>query len=218
MGTDLRQMATLVEHSLRAGVRSLFDRDAEAARAVLAGDDEIDRLENTVADQCNRILALYQPVAGNLRRVIAMLQASVDLERMGDLASSLAERSLRILDFPPIEVPERLHGMAERVIVMVDSGIEAFLREDARLARHVRGQDDAVDADNDAIISTIIVRMREHPEEIEPSMSLFSAVRHLERIADHATNVAEDAVYLVEGEVLRHRPEVPVMTAMPSPV
>ncbi len=204
---DLRRMAGLVEEALRQGVRSLENRDRADAEAVVGGDDAIDRLENAVTDRCGRLLARYQPVAGDLRRVIALMQVAAELERMGDLAGNLAERALRLCDFPPLAVPDRLRDMAERVVTMVHGGLESFLRADADAARKVRRADDAVDADNDAIIGELIGRMREHPEAVEPALSLFSAVRHLERIADHATNIAEDTVYLVEGELIRHRPD-----------
>jgi phosphate transport system protein len=207
---DVRQMAALVEEAVLGGVRALRDRDRAAAEAVVAGDDEIDRLENAVGDRCHRLLALHQPVAGDLRRVIALMQVTVDLERMGDLAVNIAERALRLLDLPPVPVPDRLAGMADRVVAMVHAGLDAFLHEDAALARKVRRQDDEVDADNAAVIAGLIERMRAEPDAVEPGLSLFSAVRHLERIADHATNIAEDAVYLVEGEVLRHRHDEPV--------
>jgi phosphate transport system protein len=201
----VRKMAALVQDAIRGGVKSLRERDGEAAETVLAGDDAIDALENAVLEECCRLLARHQPMGGNLRRVISILQVASELERMGDLAGALVGRAVRMLDFPAFPVPARLGAMADRVIEMVHLGLDAFLTEDSGLAREVRDRDDEVDEDNAAIIGDLIERMKQGPEFVEPGLSLFSAVRHLERIADHATNVTEHAVFLVEGELLRHQ-------------
>jgi phosphate transport system protein len=171
------------------------------------GDGEIDRLENEVHDECLKILALHQPVAVDLRRVSSVLLISTDLERMGDLAVGIAERAASLAHPPHPTVPARLTPMTMRVTEMVRRSLDAFVNLDPNAARAVIRLDDAVDEDNEAIIAELIADMKAEPEQVESGMSLFSAVRHLERIADHATNIAEDVIYLAEGELVRHHPE-----------
>jgi phosphate transport system protein len=153
------------------------------------------------------VLALHQPVAIDLRRIGAILKINTDLERMADLAEDIAERALVLAEPPYIPVPEGLQRMTDLTASMVRQSLDAFVHLDAQLARRVWRLDDQVDRYNDEIIAELIRTMRSAPEMVESGLSLFSAVRHLERIADHATNIAEDVVYLVEGEIVRHRPE-----------
>jgi phosphate transport system protein len=131
---------------------------------------------------------------------------NVDLERMGDLAEDIAERALRLARPPFIPIPEKLQRMTDLTTSMVRQSLDAFVNLDAKLARLVCRLDEEVDRHNDAIIGELIETMQKAPEMVEPGLSLFSATRHLERIADHATNIAEDVIYLVEGEIVRHRP------------
>lgn len=201
------RMAAAVEEAIYQATAALQGRNAALARAVVEGDAEVDRLENEVQDECLKILALHQPVAVDLRRVSAILLISTDLERMGDLAVGIAERALSLprANVPPL--PDRFAEMTVRVTSMVRRALDAYVNRDTAAARGVIRTDDEVDQDNDAIIAGLIADMKTHPEWIETGLSLFSAVRHLERIADHATNIAEDVIYLVEGAVVRHHPE-----------
>jgi len=203
--SNLRRMVSLVEESVKGGAAALRDRDAKAAEAVLAGDDAIDELENYLAEQCHRILALHQPMASPLRHVVATMQVSTELERIGDLARSIAERANELLHSPFDFIPHQLTQMIERVLKMVHGGFIAFVEENPGLAREVRDCDNAVDEDRSTIIRELIDGMKRAPHFVEPALSVFSAVRSLERIADHATNVAEQTVFLVEGQSLRHK-------------
>lgn len=200
-------MAGAVEEALFLATRALLGRDEAAARRVIAGDAEIDRLENAVQEECLKVLALHQPVAGDLRRVSCVLLISTDLERIGDLAVGVAERAAQLARQPAFPLPDRLEGMSARAALMVRKSLDSFVADDAAAARAVIRMDDEVDRDNRAIIAELLAAMRRSPDCVEPGLSLFSAVRHLERVADHATNVAENVVYLVDGEVLRHHPE-----------
>lgn len=204
---SILRMAGAVEAAIYEATQALQDRDPSRARQVIDGDGEIDRLENEVQDECLKILALHQPVAVDLRRVSSVLLISTDLERMGDLAVGIAERAMSLAHPPHPTVPSRLTSMAQRVTEMVRRSLDAFVHLDPVAARAVIRLDDAVDADNEAIIAELIAEMKAAPDRIETGMSLFSAVRHLERIADHTTNIAEDVIYLAEGEVVRHHPE-----------
>jgi phosphate transport system protein len=204
---DILGMGAMVEEAVYKAIRALQERDAELAGEVIEGDNAIDECENRIEEDCLKILALHQPVATDLRRVVAVLAINVDLERMADLAVDIAERA-EVLVLPPfIPVPDALQRMTDLATTMVRQCLDAFVNLDVPTARKVVRLDDEVDRLNAAIIAELVATMRQSPDYIEPGLSLFSAVRHLERIADHATNVAEDVVYLAEGEIVRHRPE-----------
>jgi phosphate transport system protein len=196
-----------VEEAIYKAIRALQERDAELADEVIAGDGQIDEQENHVDEECLKILALHQPVATDLRRIAAIMMINVDLERMADLAVDIAERAVGLAEPPFFPVPDKLQRMTDMTITMVRECLNAFVHLDTQQARRVVRLDDEVDRLNADIIQELIGTMRHSPENIEPGLSLFSATRHLERIADHATNIAEDVVYLVQGEIIRHRPD-----------
>jgi len=201
-------MAAAVEEAIYLGIRALHERSIDLADRVIAGDAVIDREENGVETECLKMLALHQPVAIDLRRIIAALKINTDLERMADLAVNIAERAVFLASLQRIPVPPELAHMAELTTRMVRQSLDAFVNLDAPLARRVIRLDDEVDKLNREIIDSLMDAMQHEPDLVRPCMSLFSAVRHLERIADHATNIAEDVVYLIEGEIVRHCPEL----------
>jgi phosphate transport system protein len=209
---DVLTLAAAVEEAIYKAIRALQERDVILARQVIDGDTPIDNQENQVEEECLKVLALHQPVAIDLRRIAAIMKINTDLERMADLAEDIAERALVLATPPFIPVPESLQRMTDLTASMVRQSLDAFVNLDTHLARRVGRLDDEVDRYNDDIIQELIRTMQSAPEMVEPGLSLFSAVRHLERIADHATNVAEDVVYLVEGEIVRHRPEAVEVT------
>jgi phosphate transport system protein len=204
---DILTLAAAVEEAIYKALRALQERDVALARVVIEGDGAIDVQENRVEEECLKLLALHQPVAVDLRRVAAILKINTDLERMGDLAVDIAERALALARPPYMPVPDSLQRMTDLTASMVRQSLDAFVHLDTHLARRVMRLDDEVDRYNDEIIAELIQNMQSASELVEPGLSMFSAVRHLERIADHATNIAEDVVYLVEGEIVRHRPE-----------
>ena len=203
---DLLQMAAAVEDAIHKAIRALQTRDVDLAEDVIKGDKQIDDDENRVEEECLKILALHQPVAVDLRRIAAALKINAELERMADLAEDIAERADHLAGLPSITMPAKLQRMTDLTTSMVRQSLDAFVHLDARLARTVCRLDDEVDRYNRQIIDELIHAMQASPEMVEPGISLFSATRHLERIADHATNIAEDVVYLVEGAIVRHRP------------
>jgi phosphate transport system protein len=203
---DLLQLAASVEDAIHKAIRALQQRDTHIAEEVIEGDNQIDKDENQVEEECLKILALHQPVAVDLRRIAAALKINAELERMADLAEDIAERAERLAQLPEIPMPAKLQRMTDLATSMVRQSLDAFVHLDARLARTVCRLDDEVDRYNGQIIDELIRLMKGSPDMVEPGLSLFSATRHLERIADHATNIAEDVVYLVEGEIIRHRP------------
>lgn len=204
---DILRLATSVEEAITDAIGALGERDADRAQAVIDGDSTVDAQSNQVEEKCHQFLAIHQPVARDLRRIMAVAMINTDLERMADLAVNIAERALALKKLTEIPTPGRLQQMTELTIGLVHQSLDAFVTLNSNLARSVCRRDDEVDRLNDQIIQEIVALMKRSPDMIEPGLSLFSAVRHLERIADHATNIAEDVVFLVEGELIRHDPE-----------
>jgi phosphate transport system protein len=208
---DLIALATSVEEAIDKAIRSLRERRDDVAEEVIAGDAQIDREENHVEEECLKLLALHQPVAVDLRLITAALKINTDLERMGDLAEDIAERAIQLAQPPFIPIPDKLQRMTNLTKSMVRDSISSFTNLDTRQARRICLLDDEVDTLNRDIIEELMQTMQNTPSLVPQALSLFSATRHLERIADHATNIAEDVVYLVEGEIIRHQPvRVPV--------
>jgi phosphate transport system protein len=203
---DILTMAGLVEGSIQKAIEALQKRDLHLANDVIAGDPQIDNEENHIEEECLKILALHQPVAVDLRRITAAMMINIDLERMGDLAEEIAERVLEMVQLPMFPIPDKLQHMTDLTTMMVRQSLDSFVNLDTKQARSVMRMDDEVDRYNAEMIQEVLKLMKTSPTLIEPGLSLFSATRHLERIADHATNIAEDVVYLAEGEIIRHRP------------
>ena len=213
---DLLALAASVEEAIHLAIRALREREAGPARQVIAGDTQIDLEENHIEEECLKILALHQPVAVDLRRIASALKINTDLERMADLAEDIAERALHLAQMPAVPIPENLQRMTDLTTTMVRQSLDSFVNLDPRLARRVIRLDDEVDRYNNEIIDELIGMMQQSPAMVEPGLSLFSATRHLERIADHATNIAEDVVYLVEGNIVRHQPAAVAVAELDS--
>jgi phosphate transport system protein len=201
---QLLTMGGMVEQATDLAISAVVDRRKDLAEQVLKGDDEIDRKELEVEDECLKMLALHQPVATDLRFIITVLKVNNDLERMGDLAKNIAERAAILCDQPPLAAARQFRRMAERVRNMVHECIDALVERDVEMARRVCLEDREVDEENRLRFADLQQEMKSDPATVERAVSLLSVSRHLERIADHATNVAEDVVFLVDGEVIRH--------------
>lgn len=200
-------LASAVEQTIDRAIRALIERDAQLAVTLMESDTPIDLEENQIEEDCLKILALHQPVAVDLRRVAAILKINTDLERMADLAVNIAERAECLAEGPAVPVPTAFRQMTDLTNMMVRDSLNAFVHLDAALAKRVCRLDDEVDRHNREIIDRISQYMKQSPANVDPGLHLFSAVRQLERIADHATNIAEDVVYLIEGRIIRHHPE-----------
>jgi phosphate transport system protein len=201
-------MGTEVEDRVYRATVSLINRNQQMAQAVLSGDHEIDDLEVAIEEDCLKILALYQPVATDLRFIIAVLKINSDLERVGDLAVGIAERSSFLIDQPAIPIAFDMTAMMRTVESMLTRSIEALVNLDVQKAYRVRAEDDRVDAMNRDMYALVKEDLAKYPEHINILLHSLSISRHLERIADHATNIAEDVIYLVKAEIIRHSPEV----------
>ena len=197
-------MGGLVEEALDRSLTALLDRDAALAREVVDNDAAVDALENEVEERCLDVLALQQPVARDLRYVTGILKINSDLERMADLAVNIAKRAVVLSGVPPLPFrPDvtRLAALAKR---MVRDGLDALQRLDATLAFQTWKADDEADRLYRELIGESIQFMREHPERIGDVMQFVGALRNLERLADHATNIAEDVIFVVNGRIVRH--------------
>lgn len=201
-------MGTEVEDRVYRATVSLINRNQEMAQAVLAGDHEIDQLEVNIEEDCLKILALHQPVATDLRFIIAVLKINSDLERVGDLAVGIAERSSYLIDQPSVTIGFDMAAMMRTVEGMLTRSIEALVNLDVQKAHRVRAEDDRVDAMNRDMYALVKEVLAKDPAHINILLHNLSISRHLERIADHATNIAEDIIYLVNAEIIRHTPEV----------
>lgn len=204
------KLASRVTEIVDQAIQALCERQIGLALELLRPevDTQIDLEEVEVENECLKILALYQPVAVDLRRVAAILKINTDLERMGDLAINIAERAVAFLQGRVIlPIPPQFREMTDLAKQMVHLSLDAFRRNDSELARDICLMDERVDRVNRQIIEYLIGVMKQSPDNIEPGLNLFSTSRHLERIADHATNIAEDIVYMVEGQIIRHHPE-----------
>jgi phosphate transport system protein len=186
-------------------IAAVMDRRLELAQEVLEGDDAIDQREVRVEEECLKTLALHQPVAADLRLVVALLKVDNDLERVGDLAVNIAERAAYLAVHPPLRADLDFRAMGERVRTMVRQSLDALVRRDTDLARRVWRYDEAVDAMNRRIFDVLEALMEKDPSTVRRAVHAISASRHLERMADAATNIAEDVIFMVDGEVVRHR-------------
>jgi phosphate transport system protein len=198
-------VGTLVEEAIAKAIAALINRDGVLAEKIIANDSVIDRMEVEVEEECLKILALYQPVAADLRFVVATLKINNDLERMGDLAKNIAKRAAFIAKADPIDVPIDFRTMAMQAQHMVKQSLDALVNADANLARQVRIEDDVVDDSRQRIRQQVLQGIRRSPEKTEYLLKFNSVSKHLERLADMATNVAEDVIYMVEGEIVRHQ-------------
>ena len=207
LAKEVLSVGSLVEEATNHAIEALIHRRAELAESVLQGDDRIDRREVEVEIDCLKMLALHQPVAADLRYIVAVLKVNNDLERMGDLAVNVAERARYLATHDPLTVDLDFATMGELVKRMVRDCLDALVRRDVAAARHVMQDDDRVDEINADMFVTLQRVMQEDPANVKRAVHMLSASRHLERIADLATNIAEDVVFMVDGEVIRHQPE-----------
>jgi phosphate transport system protein len=205
----LLEMGGLAEERVRRAVHGLAERDTEEIDLVLAGDEPINRLHIEVDNRCFRLLALHQPVAADLRAIVAAVKINTDLERVGDLAVNIAEAARRYTMHPPVKKLIDIPRMAAIAQVMLRDALDAYVRRDMVLARKVLNEDDELDALKTQVFRELLTYMLQDPATIEPALDLILISRHLERIGDHATNVAEDVIFMVSARDVRHHaPEI----------
>lgn len=197
-------MSAEVEEAVSAAVRAVETRDAELAKSVLEQENQTNVHEVDVEEECLKILALHQPVAADLRYLVSVLKINHDLERIGDLAAHIAQGSLQLCEMPPVDIPLQLGEMAAKSKQMLRRVLDAFVNVDIVAAREIRLADSELDALHRAMAARLKAEMIRSPALLEPFLKLMHIARHLERIGDHATNIAEDLIYLIEGKIVRH--------------
>ena len=204
---DLLRMATLAETAVGKSVESVTNRDSDRAREVIIDDITLNRMELAIEEQAFKLLALRQPVATDLRLTVAAMRIATELERIGDQAVNIAERALELNSRPPLELPIDIKLMADIALGMVRTSIDAFVNQDPKLALQVCQRDVEVDILDDEYIQKLLDCMIQESRWVTRLHHFIIVVRNLERIADLATNIAEDIVFIVEGRVIKHRCE-----------
>lgn len=200
-------LGALVEVSVRDAALSIEKRDEKLAQKIIDEDINIDNTEVEIEEDCLKILALHQPVAIDLRFIVAVLKMNNDLERIGDLAVNIAERAAFLASRPRVNISINLVEMAHKTMSMLRNSLDALINHDSVLAHKVCASDDNVDQINRQMYLDIQDGITKSPEQISSLIHLLSVSRHLERIADHATNIAEDVIYMLDGKIIRHQSE-----------
>ena len=202
--TRLLEMGGLAEDRVRVSVRALVDRDASLVDQVLTGDQPLNQLHIEIDTRCFKLLALHQPMAVDLRAIMSAVKINTDLERVGDLAVNIAEAARRYLGHPPVKELIDIPRMADLAHRMLRDALDAFVRWDTTLAQQVLDADDELDALKTQVFRELLMYMLQDPHTIEPSLDLILVSRHLERVGDHATNIAEDVIFMVSAKDVRH--------------
>ena len=201
---NLLSLASLVEEQVTSAVRSVEKKDATTARRIIDFDRNVDLLEIEVEEECLKLLALHQPVATDLRFIIAVLKINNDLERIGDLAGNIAERAVALAETPSFTFTSKLPVMCEKAVTMLRQCLDSLFKMNVSMARSVRDADVEVDDLYRDMIGIVRDGILENTSRVDEFLLIMSVSRHLERIADHATNIAEDVIYLIEGDIVRH--------------
>jgi len=202
--TMLIRMGSLVEEQIDCGVKSIIDGDESLSALVIERDKKVDEYDNAIDQQCMRIFALTQPVAVDLRLLMAALKINNELERIGDIAVNLAERVKALVPFRAFVKETRLREMATAAREMVKAAIDSFVNNDPGLAKKVLTSDDVIDSIDRQMFELMVGKMKGSKDLIEPAVHVVILSRHLERLADHATNIAEDVIFLVNARIIKH--------------
>ena len=202
--TRLLEMGGLAEEEVRLAVKGLVDRDEPLIDQVLLGDEPLNAMHIEIDNRCFTLLALFQPMAADLRAIVAAVKINTDLERVGDLAVNIAEAARRYTLHPPVKKLIDIPRMATIAQSMLRDALDAFVRRDVELAQHVLDEDDKLDELKTQIFRELLTYMLADPSTIEPALDLILVSRHLERIGDHATNIAEDVIFIVSARDVRH--------------
>jgi phosphate transport system protein len=200
----LLEMGGLAEEQVRVAVTALVDRDRKMIEHVLTGDEPINKLHIEIDGRCFMLLALHQPMAVDLRAIVSAVKINTDLERVGDLAINIAEAARRYAQHLPVKKLIDIPRMAAIAQSMLRDALDAFVRRDIVLAQHVLDEDDKLDSLKDQIFRELLTYMLQDPATIEAALDLILISRHLERIGDHATNIAEDVIFMVSARDVRH--------------
>ncbi len=202
---EILTQAGRVEQMIYDSVSALCERRYDLVSSVMAQDDIVDKKEVQIEEECLKLLALHQPVARDLRHITTILKLNADLERIADLACNIAERADNLQAFPYFPTPDDLSSMAENATEMLRMALNAFVNIDTKAANHVIQMEARVDQQNRDVIKEIEALLHQDSTQVEPALHVFSAARHIEEVADHAENIAEEVIYMIDGEIIRHK-------------
>jgi len=205
---NLLAQCSIVEKMMFRASQSITELRADLLDELLEDEETVNLREVQIEEECLKMLALHQPVAVDLRRVATVLKINGDLERIADLTVNVTERARVLVHYPQFAFPHNLEQMVQIATSMVRDAIDSFVQLDIEMAHDVCLRDDRVDDLNRQVIDDLRELLKSQTCEVEPALQLFSASRHIERMADHATNIAEDVIYLVDGEIARHRHDI----------
>jgi phosphate transport system protein len=206
--TRILEMGGLAEEEVRIAIKGLVDRDSASIAQALAGDEPVNALHIEIDSRCFTLLALYQPMAADLRAIVAAVKINTDLERVGDLAVNIAEAAQRCVQRPVVKKLIDLPRMAGIAQAMLRDALDAFVKRDTQLAQRVLDEDDTLDELKTQIFRELLTCMLQDPTTVEPALDLILISRHLERIGDHATNIAEDVIFIVSARDVRHHADL----------
>ncbi|MBK6774042.1 MAG: phosphate signaling complex protein PhoU [Ignavibacteria bacterium] len=202
--TKIIKMGSLVEEQIELAIRSLFEGNLDLAKTVISRDDEVDKYDIKIDKHCQRIFALTQPVAFDLRLIMSALMINSDLERMGDIAVNISERAAPLLGYSELLKKVRVDEMSGKVKKIVRMGIDCFVNSDAELAKKIILMDVEVDNLDKQIFDLITLEMRNDNDMIIPCSHILTLIRNIERLSDHATNIAEDVIFLIDAKIIKH--------------
>jgi phosphate transport system protein len=202
----LLEMGGLAEERVRVAVQGLVSRDTGSIDRVMRGDEPLNELHIEIDNRCFTLLALHQPMATDLRQIVAAVKINTDLERVGDLAVNIAEAARRYTSHPPVKKLIDIPQMGDIAQAMLRDSLDSFVRRDTRLAHQVLNEDDRLDVLKTQVFRELLTYMLNDPSTVEPALDLILISRHLERIGDHATNIAEDVIFMVSALDVRHHP------------
>lgn len=202
--TNIIRMGSLVDEQIELAIKALLESNTELASFVIARDKKVDEFDNLIDEQCEKIFALTQPVAIDLRLIMAALKINNELERIGDIAVNIAERVAPLRNATSLVRATELAAMASQARSMVSRAIDSFINNDPEMARQICAEDDLVDTLDKRIFEFLVNTMKDNHAQIEPAAHIMMLSRHLERLADHATNIAEDVVFLVDAKIIKH--------------
>lgn len=201
----LLTLTAVVEENFRNAIRAVENRDLDLVQKVEADDQRVDDMEVEIEEECLKTLALYQPVAHDLRFIVSALKMNADLERIGDFATRIVRKGRLLAEYPRVELPSDFRDMADVVCSLFHRSVDAFISMDAKEAYAVIALDQRVDQYHRDIGEELTGRMRANPNNLDPYLSILWMVRAMERVGDHASNIAEDVIYLAEGDIVRHQ-------------
>ena len=204
LNKHLIELADIIEEQVSLSMQAICDLDQKKAQRVIDADTDVDKAEIEMEEDCLKLLALHQPVANDLRQIISVLKINSDLERIGDHAVIIAEEAIKLSNLPAVKIPEEITELSREAKMMLKKSLLAFVERDLQLSKDVLYLGQSIDQLAEGITNSQMALIKKHPEEVEQRVSLLKVCRQLERVADHATNISEDIIFSMSGDIIRH--------------